>query len=398
MIDLLGQIRDCGEKIIPDPQTRWDRGGATMQTRIIEDGREISQPVFDSYVVAIDLIQHKDVDFKTDKTSRVYHYEVVTTNGYLRHVKVILPPAEVLEAAEFTIHMDTPYLTGEAGHNQRIGTRFSQKTNQPVVIVGPEEFPEHTSGLYIAKNLGKVATDASGISLAQSAEDSTAILEQITTIHPELSRDIIVVGESRAAMMAPAKHHAAKDRDLHNRYYDITDPCLPVHVLDSPLHLARLAMFLPAEAIHASPVGVDLALHGELSRERGTIPSRAQYLGAAILAAPAFANGEAGLLPKYLPSSAPVHLANFRSNPIAHHNIWRKLYAHTQFAGVNLKGAHLGLGYDSVVEHVIERINNFIAEKQIAGKFEYMQLSQVHLRDDQRNLGRSEHMPRRNAA
>ena len=73
----------------------------------------------------------------------------------------------------------------------------------------------------------------------------------------------------------------------------------------------------------------------------------------------------------------------------------RELYAHTQFAGVNLKGAHLGLVYSSVQRHVIERINRFIAEYNRVGQTQLdMDLYRVHLTDDQSKIGSNEHMPK----
>ena len=393
MFELSRKIQDVAKMAIPDPEDSWERGNADMKTIQTKDGHNIEVPVFDSSIDTVSYVGCESVEQEDGSELKIHHYEVVTESGYMRHVKVLLPSPVELDEAECTIHMDTPYFTGEKGHNERVAAHLTYNTKQPTVLVGPEEIPEHSSGLYIVKNLAKVATDTSSISLAQTAADSVAILDAMMELHPELPRDVIVVGESRAAMLAPAKHEAAKKLGINNKYYDITDPCQPEHVFTSVKHVINLARFLPTELIHAAPVGADMLVHGSLKKERKTVPMRAQYFGAAVLGtAPALLNGEAGRLPYMLPDDIPVHLASFKSNPIAYHEKWREMYADSLFAGVNLHGAHLGLAYSSVLEHLEVRIKRYVYERKVSGKDEYIDYRRVHLKDDKKYLGPNEHM------
>ena len=398
MRDILNNIRQVGQSVCTTSEERWQQAGADIEEVIIGNGQEnISLPVFGSGVKSAELIGTPEIiERDVGQNCTIHHYEVITANDYLRHVKVIVPAKDLLEESVFTIHMDTPYLTGEEGHNERIALKLCEGTGQPVVMVGPEELPEYKSALYLVKNLGKLATDSSSISLAQSAEDSVAILdvmfEKMADQKIEMSRDVVVVGESRAAMMAGAKHRPAAKRDIRNRYYDLTDPCFPDGAFNSKMRLARSALFIPSELLHMVPVGINLASNGELCKEKKTIPTRAQYFGAAILGtAPALLNGEAGKFPGAIPLGTPVHMTSFRSNPVSYPDRWRELYGHTSYAGVNLKGAHLGLGYSSVLNHEIERINKLVYARQNAGNFKYINYRHVHLLDDQRYLDKHEH-------
>ncbi len=268
-------------------------------------------------------------------------------------------------------------------------------THQPVILVGPENIQKHTDGVYVIKNLGAVATETSQISLALAAQDSMQIAAEIAGIH-ELSRLFVQVGESRAAMLAPAKELHAPGLDIQNIYYDLTDPCVPENLRNDPVrNLVRLAEFLPNEFLHTLPVGVDLLRRGSLKRLLGTIPLNMEYMAPSLLGTSrAIGSGEAGEFPVLLPNDTFTHILNFRYNPVAGHRVWREKYDHTEFAGVDLNGAHLGLAYSSVQRHVIERINRLLYELYtVGGDIARVDKRRVHYTDDKRYIGKHEHMP-----
>ena len=188
-------------------------------------------------------------------------------------------------------------------------------------MIGPENINKHESGLYIAKNLGEVATETSQISLALAAQDSMQIAAELAGMEEyNLPRMFIEVGESRAGMIAPAKEPHAKNLDIQNVYYDLTDPNIAENIRKDKRNLINLPLFLLGLAADMPPVALDLMRRGSLTRERGTLMSKAEYLGAAVLGTlPALLSGEAGESPKFLPSRMPVHLASFKRNPLSNH-------------------------------------------------------------------------------
>jgi len=385
--------------VAPEPQELWERGGAVIESRQVEPGRNENIPTFPGSRIhhleqiggLIDIIEHdKRIGTKV-------HYLVEMSTGITRNAVAYLPSPEIMEVARVTIHMDTPWFTGEEGHNDGIATDFMKDTGQPVIMIGPENMEQHRSGLYIVKHLAEVATDASKVSLALAAQDSMQIAAELAERY-SLSRLFVQVGESRAANMAAAKHPHADDLDIQNIYYDITDPTIAENIRHDRTNLLRVPLFPASEITNIAPVAVDMLLHGNLRKEKGTLPTRAQYLGAAILGTgPALFGGEAGEFPVYLPASTPVHFSNFTRNPLAEHKKWRQKFAHTQSAGVNLHAAHLGLAYSSVRRHVSERINRFLFEYECVGaipeNLHMIDYRRVHLRDDQRYLDKHEHMP-----
>lgn len=385
--------------VAPEPTVLWERAGVNMETTTVEPGRSVDIPFFpksriDKRPVALSSV---DIIENGRRIGEKTTYSIEMTTGISRNVIVYLPTPEVLEAARVTIHMDTPWFTGEEGHNDGIAIDFMKTTGQPVIMIGPENMEQHRSGLYIVKHLAEVATDASKVSLALAAQDSMQIAGELAELHG-LARLFVQVGESRAANMAAAKHPHAANLDIQNVYYDITDPTIAENIRHDPRNLVRVPFFPISEVANIAPVGVDMLLHGNLLKEKGTFPTRAQYLGAAVLGTgPALFGGEAGEFPAYLPSDVPVHFSNFTRNPLAEHKKWRQKFGHTQSAGVNLHAAHLGLAYSSVRRHVSERINRFLFEYECVGaipeNLPMIDYRRVHLRDDQRFLDGHEHMP-----
>ncbi len=393
-------IKSGVEFVAPSPDNLWLRGGAVMEDRQIDSERIESVPIFyDSKIDSYEPIgEPVEIINKGLRVGTKQHYRFEMTTGITRDAVVYLPLADKQEEMQFTIHMDTPWMTGEDGHNNRIARAFMQHTSQPVIMVGPENITRYKDTLHVAKNLGAVAMDTSKISLALAAQDSMQIAAVLADIQ-SLPRQLIEVGESRGAMIAPAKHPHGEGLGLQNVYYDLTDPNLAKNAMRDWRSVRDIPLFLGGIALDLPSVGVDLMMRGDLFSEAGTVPMRARYMAAAIMGTgPAVLSGEAGRFPAYLPSNIPVNLISFRRNPLSHHGEFRKLFAHTQFAGANLKGAHLGLAYSSVQRHVIERINNFIHEYNCAGgspeTIVNMDFKRVHLLGDQRFLGPGESAPK----
>lgn len=382
-------VKNTVGNVIPEPEDVWQRSGATMKDVEIDSARIESVPFFyDSRINSHQLLAEPvEVERKGIMTGAKYSYRFEMTTGISHDVALYLPTAEKQADMQFTVHMDAPFLTGVDGHNDRIAEAFMNHTDQPTILVGPEMISKHKDGLYIIKNLGRVAADSSQISLALAAQDSMQIAALLAELHV-LPRQLIQVGESRAADIAPGKQPHSAGLDLSNVYYDLTDPSVAEHIKNKKRHALDYPLFIAGCATDMIPVGIDLLRQGSLQRERGTVPLKAEYLGAAALGTlRAFLGGEAGKFPAWLPADTPVHIANFKNNSLADHEIWRRKYRHTQLAAVNLNGAHLSLAHSAVQRHVIERINRYIDEYNCAGQvFDNMDFRRVHLKDDDRYI------------
>lgn len=384
--------------VSPEPVELWERSNADIGYISVDDDRPeaIAATYPKSRIhMLISIGEPEEVAPKGELVGYKQRYSVEMTTGITRDVVVYIPLPKDMEQSQVTIHMDTPWMTGVDGHNDKISEAFMHHTHQPVILVGPEKIQKHADGLYVVKNLGAVAAETSQISLALAAQDSMQIAAEIAETH-KLSRLFVQVGESRAAMLAPAKEIHAEGLNIQNIYYDLTDPTVPENLrVDPARNLMRLAEFLPNEFLHTLPVGVDLARRGTLRRLLGTIPLNLEYMIPSLLGTSrAIGSGEAGEFPALLPDDKFTHILNFRYNPVAGHKIWREKYQHTQFAGVDLNGAHLGLAYSSVQRHVIDRINRLLYELYVAGgDISRVDKRRVHYTDDKRYLDRREHMP-----
>lgn len=387
------------EPVSPDPLDLWEKSRATISREQIDNEHEALVARYEPHVSKIKTFEQLGDWIEIVKNNEVVGYRstyrVEMTTGIRHDVSVYLPTESQMEQAQVTIHMDTPWMTGIEGHNDETAESFMTGTNQPVVLVGPEIIEKHTSGLYVVKNLGSVATESSQVSLSLAAQDSMEIAAELAE-SLDLPRLFVQVGESRAGMLAPAKHAHTERLDVQNVYYDLTDPSVPHNLRDDPAgNLVRLAKFGPNEGLRIMPVALDRIRRRSVLRLLGTIPCQAEYMTASLLGTSrAIGSGEAGLLPAQLPEGTAVHVANFQHNPLAFHESWRELYGHTAFGGVNLRGAHLGLAYGSVRSHVVERINRYLYELYICGNEPTrIDLRRVHLTDDKKYLDAREHMP-----
>lgn len=389
--ETIGLLKEGASRVAPEPEKLWQRGGATMENIEIDTGRIESVPFFyDSIIKSYEKNgQSIEIINRGNRVGTKSHYSFEMTTGISRDAVLYLPTADKQEEMQFTIHMDTPWMTAEEGHNDRIARAFMQHTSQPVIMVGPEKLDRFKESCSIVEKIGSTALDTSKISLALAAQDSMQIAAFLAEQEEHvLPRQLIEVGESRAAMMAPAKHPYAANLGFKNVYYDITDPNMAKNALRDWRNIKNVPLFLGGMALDLPPVTLDLLRRGDLMSERGSVPLNPRHLAAAILGTgPAVLSGEAGESPAYLPSGTPVHLVSFKRNPLSHHQAFRKKYQHTEFAGVHLRGAHLSLAYSSVQRHVIERINKYIVEyNRVGGVISKMDMTNVHMIDDQKYL------------
>ncbi len=389
-------MRNMLDMIAPRPEELWERSASEIQTREIDEGRTANVAYFNSKLDKPELVGNRKelVALGGDALTGWRHsYEMHMTKGITREAAAYIP--HDIERMVATIHMDTPWFTGMEGHMDAVAEYLMEVTGQAVVLVGPERLKDmNGDDASTVTKLFHQAVGSSEVSLALAAQDSVTIVDFLVQKHG-LPRQLIEVGPSRGAMLAPGKHQHALDSELQPVYYDLSDPCIAENIRDDWRNIYRLPMFPIREAPQLVPVALDAIRRRRIHREMATFALPKDGITAALLGTgPAIFSGEAGEFPAQLPAGTPVHLLNLSRNPLGHNDLWHEKYDHTLYASVSLDTAHFGLGYGSIEEHIARRINRWVNEyftaSEDVAKINY---KRVHLTDDDAQLGPDEHMP-----
>ena len=295
-----------------------------------------------------------------------YSHDFVMENGIDRSASVYVPVEELRSEYPFTIAMDTPWYTGLDGHNDRIAELLMKHLGVTIVLVGPEFSSRKPKNISAEQSLGRIARLSSTISLASAAEASVEILSLLKDEFPgyNINRNIVDVGESRGAMLGEVRHEYARARGFNPVGSEFTDPSASERGLTNFRDVAKTLLWLPKEAIGSMAVAAALHKTGDLHRQVGTVPiDKRMLIGATLGTGPAILSGEEGSFSAYTPLKHGQMFVQAARNGLSG-NAQRKenFKNHHNTHWIDLDMCHLGLGFPSVIQHLIERLHSLGSE------------------------------------
>lgn len=350
------------EAILPSADVLHDRAALYWDTVEIEPGNVQQLPRFQAQVDEVQPAMDKR-KMITDHDNHVvgirYWDDVRTADGIDRGVTTYVPSDEIRSDYPFSLVMDTAWFTGLEGHNHLIAEKFMKELGVSVMVVGPEFTAAHPDRIGAELKLGKLAAMCTSFSQMRSMECSAEIYETLRAnkSYYNLAKEIIGVGESRAAMGEQIRRLYMQLLGIETIHSDITDPSVNKQAPTTPGDLLDLVQWPAREAIGSLAVGIALLRKGELYRQIDTVPLDIRYLlGALMGTGPALLDGEEGLFANYTRLDHPQHITNLTGNSVAHTDSRREGYRnHHNTTILELDCCHLGLAYPSIQQHVVDR-------------------------------------------
>ncbi len=279
--------------------------------------------------------------------------------------------------ADLSLAMTSAWLTSPRGHNRHTVEHF-MRLGIPITLIGAE-------GSYHPKvELSKDAVARlSKISLATSAHNFHEILTAADDEVPAMTghSDIVLLGESRGAMVGMGIVAFA---DYHKRnvvYSDLTAPCFPTkfslseapemskQLLSEPLQLVKIVGGLTLRTLIHYPPTIDP--HPTASANN-------------LATLPTLLSGQAGQLGSHIPKLHNMHVTLFSNDIVSNPEGWRQIFAgHPNIRVIGIDGAHLTIAHPSTLSHIESRIFSLIDEVNKQGTTNPMELdfSDIHLSD-----------------
>lgn len=306
---------------------------------------------------------------------------IVMDDGF-SYATVIGVPHEPV--TDLTIGLTSAWWTSSRGHNRRTVEHF-MRLGIPTVFVGAEASYRPSN----AELPNDVDDSEHRISLTRSAHNTNVIFDAVS--NQGLNRvvdtsDMILLGESRGAMVGKGILWLAMLHDRNIVYGDLTAPCFPekfeLHTIKDLLKqaygeraaLATLASTLTLKRLVHYPATIDL-------HPSSVCANLATFW-------PLF-NGEAGQLGRNVPSDQALHVTTFKDDLVSMPDIWREIYAnHPNVRIKPIDGAHLTIAHPKTMEHIERRIFALLREVDRTGGTDATKIdfSRVHLFDGEAPL------------
>lgn len=378
-------IQKVYEAVVPNHEDLWNRGGAQIEKIAVDDGRYEDVPFFYPEITDSEMAKNGSVfSIEGLRVGGFEAYSVQTSDGVDRTARVYTPDDIYRSRDDLVVHADTAWFTTITGHNHHVMSEIMQRTGLPVVIVGGEH---GTNGLGYpadALRLPRTILQSTKISLAKSAESSQLITGHLLDEY-SLSRNIINVGESRGAMLAPGHFPYAEAHGNRIVYTDTTAPCVPDRLLSRSGDIMRLAGWPSREVLGTLAIGLESKRQQVLGRQLGTVALNPNFnISNLIGVGPALFSGEAGEFTKWVPRQAGIHIATFDNDTVSRPDRWKELYKdHPNVSIITLHGTHMTLAHSDVLRHIVDRINKFKDEYAYTqGDLANINWNNVHLKDD----------------
>lgn len=350
--------------VAPSPETLWARGGGMMRTVEIGNGRHIDVPFFDVGFEDKDVTELKPgriIDHNVEDIGEYYGLRIQTPDGIDRAARYYRLDDERRSDSDMYIHIDTAWMTPITGHNDYVASRLASLTGLDVVVVGAEHSTNKHPYPWELLRLGKTAMNATGISLAKSAQSSQAISAYIRGKYG-LSSNMITTGESRGSMLAPAQYPYANEYENNILYSDTTAPCVPERLFTNKEDSLRLAAWLGYEAVGGLILGAEILGQQAMKRRLGTVALNPNFITSNLIGVgPALFSGEFGVFAEWVPEDAAMFYSTFKNDLFTKPDVLKRLYAEhpNVYIRTHRSGTHATLANDHVIDAKAMRINAF---------------------------------------
>jgi len=346
--------------IVPNPEERWERGGANMERIEIDEGRYADVPFFDLEIAKVEDEKSGAIIGSGGKTVGEYNtFSIKTSDGIDRTARLYVPDDAHMKTDTIIGHADTAWITTITGHNDYAMSKFVEETGLPFVIVGAEHGTNQLPMPYELLRVPATFERSKTISLAKSAQSSQLITSHIRDRYG-LSNKIIKTGESRGAMLTPGHFPYAELYGNEIVYGDVTAPCVPKKLLSERADWMRLARWPGSEAMGTLAVGLLLAKKKALKRQMGTVTLNPNFMTSNFVGiGPALFSGEAGRFTEWTPLSAAMYISTFKNDTVSRPGVWRELYEDHDnvYIREHRRGTHMTLACDEVIDSKAVRMN-----------------------------------------
>ena len=306
----------------------------------------------------------------------VYSDGVVTTDGFAYGVISGVPNEPI---TDLTIGLTTAWWTSTQGHNRRTVEHF-MRLGIPTVLVGAE-----SSYRPAKKHMpNDVDPTEHKISLTRSAHNTHLAFDAIDDDGLRRSIDtheMILLGESRGAMVGKGILWLADQHDRNIVYGDLTAPCFPekfeLHTTKDLLKQAygeRAAL-----ATLASTITIRRLIHYP-----ATLDLHPDAVCANLSTFWPLFNGDSGVLGRKVPFLQNLHVTTFKDDLVSMPDVWRAIYAnHPNVRIKQIDGAHLTIAHPKTMEHIERRVFGLLREVDSRGTTDpnKIDFSRVHLND-----------------
>lgn len=351
--------------IAPEPEKLWRRGGGDVRSIEISNGRYSDVPFFDLNFSDKDVSELKPgriVDHNEVEIGDYYGLRIQTPDGIDRAARYYRVDDEHRSDTDAYIHIDTAWMTPITGHNDYVASRLASLTGLDVVVVGAEHSTNKHPYPWELLRLGNTAINATGISLAKSAQSSQAISAYIRDEYG-LSSNMITTGESRGSMLAPAQYPYAKEYDNKILYSDTTAPCVPERLFTNKADSVRLAAWLGYEAMGGLMLGAEILGQQAMKRRIGTVALNHNFITSNLIGVgPALFSGEFGKFAEWVPDEAAMFYSTFKNDLFTKPELLKQLYENHSnvYIRTHRSGTHATLANDKVIDAKAMRINAFL--------------------------------------
>lgn len=282
----------------------------------------------------------------------------------------------------------TALLTGTRGHNFNTAIHLLD-LGFPLIMIGPEG--EQRSKKCLAKQI----SNARNSSLPQTAHNTHEILDAISSNYNTASykmfddKNIIVIGESRGAMIGMGMPAYANEHNRKVIYSDLTAPCFPEPIRYGVKSLFDIYKQGRAEVTALKGLSKTLGLK-RIAHYPSTLNFRPSYLMQALGSVPALLNGDSGLMAKHAPPNTPMHIKVFNNDYWSQPDNWKLIFKDRPEVSIKqIDGAHLTIAARETLNHIENRLINLKLElRRTGGDVSKIDFSKVHLldRDNQSTL------------
>ena len=219
-------------------------------------------------------------------------------------------------------------------------------------------------------------------SLLRSAHHMHKILDTIQSNNDKLhieTEDMILLGESRGAMVGKGVLALA---DLYKRnipYADLTAPCFPqkFSISKTPDLLKQIAQEPWEFAKLVGSISLRNMVHYPAS-----LDAHPKAIMNNILAGPTLFSGESGELANLIPKEQNMHITTFHDDFASMPHVWEDIYAEHQNVRIErIEGAHLTIAHSKTLEHIDKRIFALLIEMEHCGsrQADSIDFHKVHL-------------------
>ncbi len=312
--------------------------------KVSPDNQHYELPSYDDVVIKRWQPDSKRVN---DGVRGTIYTDVVTmTDGHSYPVVMGLPRERQID---LPVVFTTAWFTSTHGHNRHTLMRFMEQ-GIPAILIGSEGTHRHNR----LPRLRSCANTLGTIALSRSAHAMHAILDEVPASRGIDTTQVMLLGESRGAMVGMGFLAYAARYRRGVTYADLTAPCFPkkLELSDLP-DMTRQVIEEPRQALrYLGAFSV-----GRLLYYPSTFDLHPQALAHHVATAPALFSGEAGDMARLIPHHQRLHITTFLGDFASMPHVWDEIFAdYPHFVHTSQEGAHLSIVDDDTLQAIQRRI------------------------------------------